>query len=202
MAFLLGITGQIGSGKSTAARILKSYGGIVVDADVIGRQVVDGSPQLLAMLAKQFGSDILSRSGKLDRRKVAARAFVDDKSRNALNRIVHPYLLKELCRQVEEARQSNAFVIVDAALLFDWDFDCKLDLSLVIHTSYETRLARMEAKGFDPADVQARMKMQLPFAVFRSRADHLILNNGSLRDLERKLSKFFKKFIQNRLDRS
>ncbi|MDH4156948.1 MAG: dephospho-CoA kinase [candidate division Zixibacteria bacterium] len=98
---LIGVTGQIGAGKSTAAAILKSFGAAVVDADKIGRQVVDDNPPLLRWLVRAFGDRILNRRGNLDRRRLAALAFENDASGQRLNQLVHPYLLKELHRQVK-----------------------------------------------------------------------------------------------------
>ena len=93
---LLGLTGQIGSGKSSAAMILKSFGAIIIDADRIGHQVVENSKELQKKMQNEFGKDIISKTGKINRKKIAQRAFHDKTSKKKLNSLVHPYLLKEL----------------------------------------------------------------------------------------------------------
>ena len=192
---IIGLTGQIGSGKSEAARVFKRLGAVIVDADLIGREVVDNSPQLRRKLAREFGREILDRSGRVKRRKLAALAFVTKSSRDKLNRIVHPYLLTELRRQVKAALKTHEVVVIDAALLLFWKMDREVDLVLVIHSSRESRIRRMKKRGITPEDALARERAQLPYQEFRKRADRLILNNGSLKDLQRKLGQFWQRFV-------
>ncbi len=192
---IIGLTGQIGAGKSAAARILAGFGALVVDADLIGRQVVDESRGLRKKLAAAFGPDILDRQGAVKRRKLAARAFADNSSRDKLNSLVHPFLLKELRRQVKAGSRTHEVVVIDAALLLFWGMDREVDLVLVIHSGRRHRLDRMERRGISRKDTSAREKAQLPYPEFRSRADRLILNSGSLQQLERKLDSFWRKQV-------
>ncbi len=196
---LIGVTGQIGSGKTTAARILADLGAAVIDADRIGHAVVEQSAALQAKLAGRFGRDIFTRSGRLNRKRLAARAFADQTTKQALDRLVHPYLLKELRRRMKDQARKSPVVVVDAALLLDWKMDREMDLTLVIHASWDTRLRRLKARGISVADARARQKSQLPFAVYRERSDRLILNNGSVRALRAKLVVFFEKFVRKQL---
>lgn len=191
----IGLTGQIGSGKSEAARIFKQWGAVIVDADLIGREVVDNSPQLRRKLAREFGREILDRSGQIKRRQLASLAFATKSSRDKLNRIVHPYLLKELRRRVRAGLKTHEVVVIDAALLLFWKMDREVDLVLVIHSSRKSRIRRMKKRGIAPEDTLARERAQLPYEQFRKRADRLILNNGSLKDLERKLGQFWHRFV-------
>ena len=190
---LIGITGQIGSGKSTAAKILKKMGMAIIDADKIGKQVVDENPALLRKLAKEFGSEILTKSGKLKRKKLAELAFKNEKSKKQLNAIVHPFLLKELLRQIKEYSQKTNHVVVDAALLLDWKLDKKMDMTIVIHTSQKDRLKRLFKRGISPKDALSRQKAQLPYSEYRKRSDILILNNQTEFELKNKLNKIFTK---------
>ncbi len=189
----IGITGQIGSGKSVAAQILGSLGAAVVSADEIGREVVDGSAALRKRLARRFGADILDERGCLLRKRLAAQAFVDHEATEALNRIVHPPLLRELRRRVKSLEKTHPAVVVDAALLLYWDLDREMDYTLVIHAGEATRLARAVKRGISRKDALARQRAQLPYSVFRSRADRVVLNNGSASDLARKLSLWYQK---------
>jgi dephospho-CoA kinase len=191
----IGVTGQIGSGKTTAAKILASFGAVVIDADKIGRQVVDESVQLRRKLAKQFGKEILTASGKLSRKKLADLAFADDAAKRRLNRIVHPALLKELRRQMKQLSRQHEAVVIDAALLLDWNLDREMDLVIVIHASDQKRLRRMVARGFSRGDVLARQKAQVSFSEYRRRADRVILNNGTVKQLRSRLQRVWQAFV-------
>jgi dephospho-CoA kinase len=192
---LIGVTGQIGAGKSTAVKILRSFGAAAVDADKIGRKVVETNPVLLGKLTRAFGGNIRNASGRLNRKKLAATAFADETSRRKLNRLVHPYLLKELRRQVREKAIRYAVVLIDAALLLDWNLDCEMDLTLVIHASREKRLARLARRGIRRADALARERQQPNYAEYRKRADIVILNNGTSYDLARRLRAFWQRSV-------
>jgi len=194
----IGLTGQIGSGKTTAAKILSSFGAAVISADEIGREIVDRSLPLRSRLARRFGTDILTKGGRLRRSLLASKAFFDSASTKALNDLVHPYLLKELRRQLKELERTHEVVVVDAALLLYWNLDREMDLTLVIHAGEGTRMERTEKRGISVSDAKARQAAQLPYADFRGRASRLILNNGSVADLRRKLSDWYRKFAAKR----
>jgi dephospho-CoA kinase len=193
----IGVTGQIGSGKSTAAQILGSFGAAVISADEIGREVVDGSASLRKRLARRFGRDILDKNCCLIRKRLATKAFANQEATAALNEIVHPRLLSELRRQVKRLEKTNSVVVVDAALLLYWNLDREMDCTLVIHAGQETRLARALERGISRSDALSRQRAQLPFSAFRSRADRLLLNSGSVADLTRKLSDWYQKVCRD-----
>ena len=192
---LIGVTGQIGAGKSTAAAILKSFGAAVVDADKIGRQVVDENPALMRWLVRAFSERILNRRGNLDRKRLAALAFENDVSGRRLNELVHPYLLKELHRQVKKAMTAHDVVVIDAALLLDWNLDRQVDITLVVHASRERRFTLAEKRGITLKDARARQRRQLPYSEYRRRADVIVLNNGAKNDLRRKLESFWRRVV-------
>lgn len=194
----IGVTGQIGSGKTTAAKILASFGAAVIDADRLGREVVDGSAPLRKKLAGQFGGEILTASGRLSRRKLARLAFANEAAKQRLNRLVHPYLLRELRRQMKELAKRHEVVVIDAALLLDWELDRRMDLVLVIQASMKARLKRLTERGMTRDDILARQKAQLPFSEYRKRADCVVLNNGSVDKLRAKLQRLYEKFVRQR----
>ncbi len=194
----IGITGQIGSGKTTAAKIIASFGAAVIDADRIGRQVVDRSPTLLKRLVRQFGPEILTPSGKLSRPRLARLAFADEAAKQHLNRLVHPYLLKELRLQMRQKARRYDVVVIDAALLLDWELDREVDWVLVVHASRETRLGRLLERGLTRPDALARMRSQLPFREYQKRADRVILNNTTPEKLEARLRHFYRKILHKR----
>lgn len=186
---LIGLTGQIGAGKSTAATILASFGAVIIDADKIGRAVVDKSPELLRSLVKAFGKIILTRNGNLSRMNLAKVAFADAASTEKLNGHVHPHLLKELRKQARERQKRHDIVVIDAALLLNWDVGLKLDCVIVINATRELRLKRLVKRGMSLSDTKARQRSQLPLSEFRKRANIFVPNNGTKAELERRLRK-------------
>jgi dephospho-CoA kinase len=184
---LIGLTGLIGSGKSTAAAIFKSMGAGIVDADRIGKDVINSNPPLLKKLQKTFGDQIVRVDGHLNRRRLASAAFVDESSRSRLNRLVHPYLLRELWRQVGEKSKKHEIVVIDAALLLEWKLEKKCDLTIAIHAPREIRLKRLAGRGLNRNNALARERRQLPLSEFRRRCDVVIMNNGSRAKLKKSL---------------
>jgi dephospho-CoA kinase len=181
---VIGLTGQIGSGKTTVAGFLGEMGAVVIDADQIGRQVVEQSLALLGQLRAEFGETIVDEAGGLRREHLAELAFATEERKARLNALVHPHLLKELRRQVKQAVGEVELVVVDAALLLEWNLDSEMDQTWVIHASEKTRLERLKARGMSRPDAVARQKGQASESVFRERADHVIENNGTLDELK------------------
>ena len=192
---LIGITGQIGAGKTTAANILKAMGAVVIDADKIGRKVVETNPKLIQKLAGAFGPQILTPAGNLRRKKTAEIAFSSSKNRNLLNSLVHPFLLRELKKQIKRSLSKKQVVVIDAALLLDWKLDNLVDVTLVIGCSQEKRLARLMKRGLSKSDVLARMKSQLPFRDYQKGADRIILNSSTKAAFKRKVQKWADSFF-------
>jgi dephospho-CoA kinase len=184
---LIGLTGQIGAGKSTVAAALSEMGATVIDADLIGRQVVEHSVELLAQLQAEFGESIVDQWGQLRRERLAELAFASEESKTRLNALVHPHLLKELHRRLRQALESGKIVVIDAALLLDWDLEIKPDRIWVVEASEETRMQRLTERGMSRSDVLARQKAQLDATGFRQKADCVIQNDGSLADLKQRV---------------
>ncbi len=191
----IGVTGQIGAGKTTAAQTLSSFGAAVIDADQIGHQVVDESAYLRRQLARQFGDRILSKTGRVNRRRLARLAFADRQAKKRLDDIVHPYLLRKLRRRMRELSRKSPVVVIDAALLLDWNLDREMDVVLVVHASWRTRFDRVLRKGLSEADALARRRAQLPFREYRRRADRVVLNNGTREHLREKLEVWYQKIL-------
>ena len=192
---LIGITGQIGAGKTTAANILKVMGAVVIDADKIGRKVVENSPRLIPKLARAFGPQILTPTGNLRRKKTAEIAFSSEKNRKLLNRLVHPYLLREIKKQIKRKLGKKNVVVIDAALLLDWNLDNIVDLTLVIGCSKEKRTTRLMKRGLSKSDALARMKSQPAFRDYQERADRVFTNSTTIAALKRKVQEWGRRFF-------
>lgn len=190
---LIGLTGQIGAGKSTVADILKAHGAIIIDADRIGREVVDRSEPLRKRLARHFGKEILTPSGNLRRKKLAERAFATSTGKTELDRLVHPYLLRELRKQARAAQRRSPLVVIDAALLLNWELDREVDETWVVTGTQSRRFARLAARGISLSDALARQRAQLPLTEYRRRATRIIANNGTVAELERKVLRLLRR---------
>jgi dephospho-CoA kinase len=180
--FRVGLSGGIGSGKSTVSRGLARRGAIVVDADAIAREVVEAGSPGLAAVVERFGEEILTGDGQLDRPRLAALVFVDDAARADLNAIVHPLVAAETARRASAAPE-NSIVVFDVPLLVE-AARSGYDLVVIVEAPEEVRLERLVRRGMDPDDARRRMAAQAGDAERRKVADVVLDNSGSEADLE------------------
>jgi len=180
---MVGLTGGIGSGKSTVAAMLAERGAVVIDADRIARQVVEPGTDAFARLVERFGSEILAADGSLDRRALAERAFANEESRRDLEAITHPAIGAEFLRQVAEA-PPDAIVVHDVPLLAESQRGFEYDAVIVVEAPLDLRLDRLEARGVDRADATRRIAMQASDEARRALATWVLDNSGDLAHLE------------------
>ncbi|NKY36491.1 dephospho-CoA kinase [Nocardia speluncae] len=175
----IGLTGGMGAGKSTVARALAERGAVIIDSDVIAREVVAPGTPGLAALVEAFGADILAADGSLDRPALAAKAFRDDESRATLNSITHP-LVGQRTAELLAAAAPDAIVVQDVPLLVENNMAPFVNLVLVVDAATETRLRRLvEFRGVDEADARARIAAQATDEQRYAAADVLLDNNGA-----------------------
>ena len=174
----IGLTGGIGAGKSTVSAAFNECGGIIVDGDVIAREVVEPGTEGLSALVDAFGEDILRSDGALNRPALAAKAFVDDEQRAKLNGIVHP-LVGRRREEIIAAVSDDAVVVEDIPLLVETGMAPMFPLVVVVHADEETRVGRLIKRGMDEADARARIAAQAPEEQRRAIADVLLDNSGS-----------------------
>ncbi|MBI5868818.1 MAG: dephospho-CoA kinase [candidate division Zixibacteria bacterium] len=185
---VIGITGGVGAGKSEVADLFVRWGGVMVSGDEIGKQVVDRSRQLRGKLVKGFGRDII-RGGRIVRARLAEKAFSSRQSTARLNRLVHPYLLRELNRQISRARRVPGCqaVIVDAALLAEWGRRrVRWDTLVGVWAPLTVRRRRLRKRGWDDRQINGRIRAQMSWRARRQMADYVVKNDGSLAALERR----------------
>ncbi|MHA7725386.1 dephospho-CoA kinase [Corynebacterium sp. HMSC062E11] len=183
---LIGLTGGIGSGKSTVAQLLVRHGWELVDADQIARDIVEPGQPALTELAQAFGEDILQEDGSLDRGLLASRAFSSREKTAVLNSITHPRINEETQARFDAARQAGAdFVVYDMPLLVDKGLHKDMDATIVVDVDAEERVRRLVAyRGLDEEDARRRIAAQIPDDVRRVVADFIIDNNGPLEALD------------------
>jgi len=180
----VGLTGGIGSGKSTVAQRLRELGAAVVDADAIAREVAAPGGLAYAAIVRAFGEGVLGRDGSLDRKALAARVFADEPARRQLNALTHPHIRR---RMAEEATRLAAtpgveVIVFDIPLLLDTTDgrDLGLDGIVVVAAADPVRIARLSVRdGLTPDDAKQRLDAQMPLAQKVARADWVIDNNGS-----------------------
>ncbi|MFY9921284.1 MAG: dephospho-CoA kinase [Mycobacterium sp.] len=174
----IGLTGGIGAGKSTVSAAFNECGGIIVDGDVIAREVVEPGTEGLSALVDAFGADILLPDGALNRPALAAKAFVDDERRATLNGIVHP-LVGRRREEIIAAVSDDAVVVEDIPLLVETGMAPMFPLVVVVHADEETRVERLIKRGMDEADARARIAAQASEEQRLAIADVLLDNSGS-----------------------
>ena len=193
-----GLTGGIGSGKSTVAKIIEAYGVPVVSADELSRMVVaPGSPGLAAVVAA-FGDGVLTPAGELDRARLAAIVFADPERRAQLEKIIHPRVrdrFEEVLDILEKSGHDR--VVYEVPLLFENDLHHLMDGVIVVTAREDLRVARVcERSGLTPEEVRARIATQLDDATRQARADYVISNNGDLGDLQREVEVLFERYLK------
>ena len=177
---LIGLTGGIGSGKSTVVQLLVRHCWELVDADQIARDIVEPGQPALTELAQAFGEDILQEDGSLDRGLLASRAFSSREKTAVLNSITHPRINEETQARFDAARRGGAdFVVYDMPLLVDKGLHKDMDATIVVDVDAEERVRRLVAyRGLDEEDARRRIAAQIPDDVRRAVADFIIDNNG------------------------
>jgi dephospho-CoA kinase len=183
---MVGLTGGIGSGKSTVASILAKRGAVVIDADAIARMVVEPGMPALEALAEAFGAEILRPDGSLDRAALAERAFVTDESRKQLEAITHPAIGTEFFAQIAAA-PADGIVVHDVPLLVESTRGLEYGAVIVVEAPRKLRLDRLEARGVPRADAQRRMALQASDDERRAVATWVLDNSADRAHLERQI---------------
>lgn len=182
----IGVTGNIGSGKSTVARIWREHrSALVIDADEIGREAVAPGSDALNKLVSHFGEQVLRPDGTLNRRRTAELAFRTDEDRRVLNSIVHPEIIRRIGKRMRAARGSGVeSVVVDAALIFEFGFDSHVDVVVLVDAPREAKIERMVSKEtMDRETVERVLEMQMDPEEMKKKSDYVLENTGDLEAL-------------------
>lgn len=182
---VIGLTGGIGSGKSTVAALLAGLGATVVDADAVARRLQRRGAAAWARVRAVFGWPVLDPEGQIARARLARRVFGDGAARERLNAVLLPLIRDAMLAEVDEAGRGGVKVVVlEAPLLFESGLADRCDEVWVVDAPLEVRLARLKARGLFEADARERMRAQMPDDERRQRAGTVIPNGGDLKALE------------------
>ena len=193
--FWVGLTGGIGSGKSTVAAEFVRLGIQQVDADIVARQVVEPGTAALEAIMQQFGEAIRSSDGQLDRSRLRQIVFNDETAKNWLNQLLHPMIRQEMLRQLAEA--TSPYVLLVAPLLLENKLDQLVDTVLVVDVSEQTQINRTSVRdGSSESLVQSIMAAQCSREERLARANQVISNEGSSDTLPAKVAELHRIFLR------
>ncbi len=189
---LVGLTGGIGSGKSTVARMLEERGAVVFDADLLAREAVEpGTPGHTAVL-ERFGADVLAPGGELDREALASIVFADPSARRDLEQIVHPEVRRLFAEGSEAYRDTDRIVVFSAPLLVESGMHTAFEILVVVSATVATQIERlMRQRGMSEAAIRARIDAQAPLEDKAAVADFLVDNGGTLAELESQVERLW-----------
>ena len=189
---LVGLTGGIGSGKSTVARMLEERGAVVLDADVLARAVVEPGTPGHAAVTERFGANVLAPGGELDREALASIVFADPAARRDLEAIVHPEVRRLFAEGSEVYRETDRVVVFSAPLLVETGMHTAFDVLVVVSATTTTQVERlMRERGMSEAAILARIDAQAPLEDKAEVADFLVDNEGTLDELDQQVERLW-----------
>ena len=184
---LVVLTGGLGAGKTTVARMLGDRGAVVIDADELARRALEPGTRAYQQVCDLFGDEVVGPSGALDRSAIAERVFADEDLRRALESITHPEVFRLLAQEVETLRGTDSVVVFDVPLLIESGFHMVVDVVVVVTAPEALQVERVRARGMTEEDARARLRAQADPADREAAADLIIENAGTLKDLERRV---------------
>jgi len=186
---IVGLTGSVGTGKSTVTKFFRQLGAYIIDWDELARAVVRPHSKAWKEIVEYFGKDFLNEDLTINRQKLAEVVFSDKEKVTKLNHIVHPEVLKKDERMTSEIKSldPDALIIKDIPLLFELTRPIFVDRIVVVSASEQTQLKRLEEMGMSREDAQSRIKSQLPLEEKIKSADFVINNDGSLEETKRQV---------------
>ncbi len=199
---LIGITGIIGSGKTTVANLLGEFGGSVFNADQAAKKVAQ-KPEVLSQIREKFDDSLLTAKGELNRSRMAELVFQNSNQLIKLNRIIHPHVREQMWEFVnlKQKDPACAMILIDSPLIYETDLHKHLDLIIVVATDQETCINRVKKRNnLTREQILTRMAAQIPLPEKTKRADFQINNDGNLSDLIPRLKKIYQNILNKYME--
>jgi dephospho-CoA kinase len=191
----LGVTGGLGSGKSSACQRLKEKGAVIFDADNIAKEILQTVPEVQEKISEVFGEAII-KNGVVDNQKLAVIAFSNEENQATLNNIIHPFVIKEFEKKHESMQNREGLLVIDAPLIFESGLDSHLDYTVLIYATYKLRITRAIRRGnLSREQILKRMDLQMPEEAKRELASFVIENNGSVEHLYEEIDKLYNELV-------
>ena len=190
----IGLTGGIGSGKSSVSELFSKWGAYIFDADSVAKEILTNNETAQGEIIAEFGTDILDGSGNIDKQKLARIAFQDENHQLRLNTIIHPYVFTEIDSKFDIilSNKKHEIFVVDAALIYESGADTHMDYIIVVTSHLRLRTQRvMERGGLTREEFLSRLDLQWPDEDKVHMADFVIHNNGTENDLLEESQKVF-----------
>jgi len=196
MTRVIGLTGGMGSGKSTVSRLLAELGAVVIDADRVGHEAYQYGTKTWQDLVNTFGQQVVAADGSIDRKKLGAIVFGSLQQLERLNRIVHPRMFEMMKEQIEQFRSQGVKVVVlDAAILFEANWAPLVDEVWVVVAGEEAIIARARARtGLPEEQIRARLRSQMAVEEKVKRAKVVIHNDGAVEELKKRVEELWARF--------
>ncbi len=197
-AYVIGLTGGIGSGKSEAAGYLRALGAAHLDADEISRALTGPDGAALPEIRRVFGDEVFGPDGALDRASLGRLVFGNEPARRALEAIIHPLVQREMLERMDAAAQDGArVVILDVPLLFETGMDALCDETWALYVDRETQVARVVARdGLSPEEAEARIDSQLSVDARNARATHAINTDQPIERTRAELEQLYRAAVK------
>jgi dephospho-CoA kinase len=192
----VGLTGGIGSGKSTASRYLESLGAFVLDADEEAKKLITSNETVQHELISEFGTDIIDGTGRVNKKKLARIAFQDEDHQQRLNSVVHPYIFNLIDKEFNRVfnDKKHGVFIVDAALIYETGFDAHLDYVIVVTAHLKNRMERaLGRETLSREEILKRVDFQWPEEEKVNMADFVVHNDGAEAELQKNIESIIKK---------
>lgn len=197
----IGLTGGIACGKSTVSNMLRSMGALIVDADVIAREVVAPGEEAWQQIIDCFGIEMLLENQEIDRGKLGALVFSDEEARKKLNGIVHPAVRKRMNEQAQAGEEAGEKVIImDIPLLFESSLEHLVEQIIVVYCPEGVQMERlMKRNEFTKEEAINRIKSQIPIEEKKKRGDFVIDNSGTIEETEKQIAGLYSLLLQNQI---
>ena len=194
----VGITGGIGSGKSTASNRMADWGAYVFDADKEAKNILIENNRVYRKIIDQFSSDIINHDDTINQKKLAKIAFSNKKNQMALNSILHPYVFHSIDQRYAKIKNKKdiSIFVVDAALIFETGLDKQLDYIVLVSAKFDLRMSRtIKRRSISYKEIKRRMDLQLPEKSKIKMADFVINNNHGEKELMKQVDEIYKEII-------